>query len=167
MIEHAAKYGSTEPLARSLKKELLLKWTSANESPAKALKVLKLDKEATGLASNPALAMLADYVNVWNLKKPNQKTNLMNTIMTSSNCDDAIVARALEAAKQAKASEDWALQLQGFQFDRWVELGYSPKKMPGAVFGTKPTAEEASIVKQYAAYYKSQKTVFDAIKSLS
>ncbi|EGZ09576.1 hypothetical protein PHYSODRAFT_288438 [Phytophthora sojae] len=46
IIGRGARYASTESLANSLRKELIRRWSSANESPAELLKVLKLDEDA-------------------------------------------------------------------------------------------------------------------------
>ncbi|KAJ8527405.1 hypothetical protein ON010_g14858 [Phytophthora cinnamomi] len=86
--------------------------------------------------------------------------------MSSTKYDDGMVANALQAGKRVKGSKTRAVQLQGFQFDRWIELGIKPKKVIGLIFSTKNTATEASIAKQYAAYYKEAKPIFDALDDL-
>ncbi|EGZ11575.1 hypothetical protein PHYSODRAFT_516481, partial [Phytophthora sojae] len=122
MIEEATKFSSTETMARALRRELLEGWSSAKKSPDEVFKLLQLDEGVENLLTNPAVNIMLLYA-------------------------DAMVANALKAGRKVKATEDRATELQGLQFNRWVEAGIKPRKVIGSIFSTKHRGGDCEAVR--------------------
>ncbi|KAG6615993.1 putative secreted RxLR effector protein [Phytophthora cinnamomi] len=152
---------TTRGRALELQSELFNKWFARKLQPDEILQGLKLGDNVQEALNDINLQTLINYISFVNKKNPANEVSLIGTL--TAHYGDAIVLKALIAAKGVHSTKDIATVLQLQQLEGWLTSGksvddvYALLKFPEddlAVF----VSPELGVLEDYIKLFNRQKS---------
>ncbi|OWY93480.1 RxLR effector protein [Phytophthora megakarya] len=121
-------------------------------------KILKIEDDGPKFMENPKLRLLEEYIEIFNFKKPHEKTKYFGAL-TKGFGGDGKFAIVLSNAMEITSVEVQALGYQEKLFRKWMKNGVDPKNFLTKIFNideknlASAGPQERAIADEYKTYY--------------
>ncbi|OWZ13274.1 RxLR effector protein [Phytophthora megakarya] len=158
-LSRAKRYENTKDIATRLQTEQLEGWLNSQKSVNDVFTLLKFKEDGVKFMINQKPHILDEYVKLFNLKNPQQKSYAFKAIMNGFG-EDKLAILAWKASQDRRRSlSNTATNIEYILFQRWIFKRYDPATVLIKVFKVDENrlrhagALEKSVVAEYKPIY--------------